>query len=288
MATNHHGNRASHLGCSCYINNSSDIVWQWPLDNCHDALPPESGRKIIRRLAYRAGIREISNEAFILAEAELLHTLGLLLVDAYESSIELAKDVSYLDEDREITYNQPSGLFDIFKKPPPPFWKVDKEYDYIYTIVPGQIMTAAKQRGIGPYVVFGNIWVPTSGFSLKKEMEIECSYYYKSRQYNDVEDDEQAEMNIGDDRKNVESEAAVAPNNYDDDNGEGSVMSYLEGSVMSSEGSFVPSEGSVMFMPSEGSVMSSEDDRSLASYFSEESFKVEMIDEHHRFLSWNI
>jgi hypothetical protein len=92
-----HKKGASTYGCSCGISSSSGIVWKWPIDNCHDILPPEAGRRIIRRLAYRAGILEMTNEAFVLAEAELLHTLGVLLVDAYESSVELSKTILLLN-----------------------------------------------------------------------------------------------------------------------------------------------------------------------------------------------
>jgi hypothetical protein len=149
VSTMVHKMGASAYGCSCGITSSSGIVWKWPLDNCHDILPPEAGRRIIRRLAYRAGVREMTNEAFVLAEAELLHALGVLLVDAYESSVELSKTVLLLKEDEEIGYNQPYGAFDIFKFPPPPFWKTG-DGDEIYTVVPGQIRAAAERRGIQP------------------------------------------------------------------------------------------------------------------------------------------
>jgi len=108
------------LGCSCSLPSSSGTVWRWPNNDCHDVPPPEAGRQIIRRLAYRAGVRDMSNEAFILAEAELLHTMGLLLVDAYESSVEMANSASYLDVDETLVYRIPTYSVDMFKVPPPP------------------------------------------------------------------------------------------------------------------------------------------------------------------------
>jgi hypothetical protein len=181
IATNEHKKSTASHGCSCGISSSSGIVWQWPLDDCGDILPSEAGRRIIRRLAYRAGICEMTNEAFVLAETELLHALGVLLVDAYESSVELSKKTLLLKEGEETGYNQPHGAFDIFKFPPPPFWKTG-DGDEIYTVVPGQIRAAAERRGIQPCNVYGDadaLWVTTSGFTMEEEMDIEESYYYE-------------------------------------------------------------------------------------------------------------
>lgn len=86
------------IGCSCSFPSNSGNVWSWPDDDCRDVLPPEAGRRIIRRFGYIAGVREMVNEAFILAETRFLHAMGVLLVDAYESSVELAKTTTYLDE----------------------------------------------------------------------------------------------------------------------------------------------------------------------------------------------
>ena len=148
-------------------------------------LPPEAGRRTICRLAYRASVRDMSNKAFILAEAELLHTMGLLLVDAYESSVEMAKSASYLDVDETLVYRIPTDSVDMFKVPPPPLCSAaitdGKDEDLLkestYTIVPGQIRAAAEQRNIVPGVVCGDT---SPGFTAEKEKEIEESYYYKA------------------------------------------------------------------------------------------------------------
>jgi len=140
----------SHGSC-LHLPSSSGIIWRWPLNNCCDVLSPEAGRRIIRRLAYQAGTVQMSNEAFILAEAELLHALGVLLVSAYESSVNMkGKTTPFLDEEDELTYEAPHSAVDMFSSPPPPF----QNEQMVYTIVPGQIRTAAVERIITPSHVY--------------------------------------------------------------------------------------------------------------------------------------
>ena len=185
-----HGQLTSHLDCSCSLPSFSGTVWRWPNDNCQGMLAPEIGRKIIRRLAYMAGVLQMSNGAFVLAEAVLLHTMGVLLVDAYESSVEreLTKNRVFLGAGEELTYETPTDGIDMFITPPPSFYDHGKEDTidsstietsrHIYTIVPGQISTAAESRSIIPSKVYGNVWVASSGFTQDEEMKIERSYYY--------------------------------------------------------------------------------------------------------------
>jgi len=180
---------------------SSGIVWRWPLNNCCDVLSPEAGRRIIRRLAYQAGIVQMSNEAFILAEAEMLHALGLLLVSAYESSVNMkGKTTPFLDEEDELTYEAPHSAVDMFSYPPPPF---QNEQQLVYTIVPGHIRTVAEQRGISPYNVYGAEWVASSGFTKDEEMEIERSYYYKDISSSDGDEESCSDDEIEDRKENA-------------------------------------------------------------------------------------
>ena len=203
ISEEHHGNIAA-LDCSCSIPSKSGIVWRWPADDCHDVLPPEAGRRIIRMLSYMAGINKMSSDAFVLAEAELLHTMGVLLADAYESSIEQAKSAYFLDADETVVYrmamsNEPppmsSNCIDMFKVPPPPLiaargdtmetedfndTMLDTPKGITHTIVPGQLVVAAERRGITPNNVYGDGWVASKGLSEEEEREIEASYYYNS------------------------------------------------------------------------------------------------------------
>jgi len=156
-----HGRYETFQQCSCSLSSSSGTVWRWPDDNCHDVLPPGAGRRIIRRLAYKAGIVQMSNDAFVLAEAELLHTMGTLLVESLESSVkmeqfskatflgadeelvygnqilgadeELACDSDEDDEleRHELTYDGPptSRAMDMWKVPPPPIYEYNDNED---------------------------------------------------------------------------------------------------------------------------------------------------------------
>jgi len=185
--------------CGLQLPSSSGIVWRWPLNNCCDVLSPEAGRRIIRRLAYQAGIVQMSNEAFILAEAEMLHALGILLVSAYESLVNMeGKTTPFLDEEDELTYEAPHSAVDMFSSPPPPF---QNEHQLVYTIVPGHIRTVAEQRGITPYKVYGAEWVASSGFTEEEEMDIEKSYYYQDISSSDDDDEESSSDDEIEDRK---------------------------------------------------------------------------------------
>ena len=216
VGMNEHEQVASIL-CSCSLPSSSGTIWRWPLDDCHGVLQPESSRKFIRRMADQAGILEISNEAYILAEAELLHAMGMLLVEAYESSveIEMTRKTSFLSADEELTYNEPTDSVDMFKIPPPSFdysnrWNPGRQCT---TIVPGQIRFAAEMRYITPYIVYGNVWIASAGFTSEEEMEIERSYYYESESVN-LSDNEEDNNESGDEEPE-ESDIDVALNDSD-------------------------------------------------------------------------
>jgi len=210
VSAGHHGQVESLLDCSCSLPSSSGIVWRWPLDNCHEVLPVEAGRRIIRRLAYIAGIPEMSNEAFILAEAELLHALGGLLVSAYEScvNIEQKGETQLLDEEQELAYNKPNVPFDMFRSPPPPFYHPDVAV--VHTIVPGQIEAAAEQRGITPSKVYGDVWIAISGFSPEEEEETETSYYYKETFHDDDSEESASDSDYSENEDNIDSEMDVS------------------------------------------------------------------------------
>mmetsp|Transcript_16084 Transcript_16084/g.34783 ORF Transcript_16084/g.34783 Transcript_16084/m.34783 type:complete len:315 (+) Transcript_16084:795-1739(+) len=213
-------------GCSCSLSSASGTVWRWPEDDCDDVLPPEAGRRIIRGLAYKSGITKMSNEAFVLAEAELLHTIGILLVDAYESSAEMTNTASYLGADETLVYDHsPTVSIDMFKVPPPPFCLADDNdeedgegllKELIHTIVPGHIRAAAERRDIVPYHVYGVTWIASTGFTVEEEKEIEESYYYDaySDDSSDIEYHEMGEDNILQSRDYYESDSDYC--NYDD------------------------------------------------------------------------
>ena len=133
-----------------------------------------AGRTIIRHLAYKAGIPYISSGALKLAETELVHTLAVLLVEGYESSVEMAKHTQYLEPDEPLSYGLRHDSIDMFYVPPPPLRTLteDDVEQTVYTIVPGQISVAAEKRNIQPNKVYGC-------FLSEESEEREMSYYYK-------------------------------------------------------------------------------------------------------------
>ena len=179
-----HAQKTSNSSCT-----SSGTRWTWPEDDClvEDVIPAEGRRKIVRRLAYRAGILQMTSEAFDLVAAEVLHLIGVLLVDAFEASkaLDYGLHLSFVDQNTSacLTYGTPGDGIDMFSVPPPPLpvTKDDGEdHGLLYTIVPGQIKEAARKRFEGRSVsgtVHGLSWPTGTGFAVEEEQKEEMSYY---------------------------------------------------------------------------------------------------------------
>eukprot|EP00985_Skeletonema_marinoi_P034472 scaffold44040_cov197-Skeletonema_marinoi.AAC.1 len=191
VAEKYHGVDSCSFICSCSLPSRSGIIWRWPENDCRDLLPPDAGRRIIRRLAYKAGIVRLTGAAFEIAEVELLHTLGVLLVEAYESSVEMSKSARFLGPEEALPYRMFPDSIDMFYVPPPPITEplndekidIDKEKkDPVYTIVPGQISAAAQRRNIEPHVVYCGCGY-VSSLSFEDEEIIETNYYYKDHHF---------------------------------------------------------------------------------------------------------
>jgi len=215
------------FGCSCNIPSSSGGVWRWPDDDCLDALPKETGRRIVRRLAYQAGILRMTSDAFVLIEAEILHAIGTLVAHAYELSYNEANDAEYLGEDKELVYDEPRDGIDMYVVPPPPMHIEGNESDYeldirdvyrtpterIYTIVPGKIRAAAEERGINVFTVYGNTWETSSEFTEEEERDIEKSYYYQPFDVNDEETSEEIDAEDNTDDMSEDSRSLTSDEN---------------------------------------------------------------------------
>eukprot|EP00985_Skeletonema_marinoi_P018102 scaffold10050_cov117-Skeletonema_marinoi.AAC.4 len=199
VGEHYHGRGDLSFICSCSLPSTSGTIWRWPENDCRDVLPLDAGRRIIRRLACRAGILQLTSPVFEVAEAELLHTLAVLLVEVYESSVESSKNARFLDPDDEGlllsdgSCSLPYGVFpesmDMFYVPPPPLSinEYDKESDSyhdkdVHTLVPGQICAAAERRNIRPNKIYGG-WTSAEGDG--KEMDFEMGLYFKDRSDDD-------------------------------------------------------------------------------------------------------
>ena len=126
--------------------------------------------------------------------------MGTLIVEAYESSFQMAKSAEYLDiENSQLVYkthlyfdnkethiiapayNLTTNFVDIHNVPPPPMVVTpdDGRTDILYTIVPGQISSAAERRGVNPRIIYGEPGLYSSDLEPEEEWELEKSYYYK-------------------------------------------------------------------------------------------------------------
>mmetsp|Transcript_853 Transcript_853/g.1479 ORF Transcript_853/g.1479 Transcript_853/m.1479 type:complete len:109 (+) Transcript_853:828-1154(+) len=81
-------------------------------------MPVEARRKVVRKLAYLAGVVRLSGEVYDLVSAELLNLLDVLIVDAFEAS----KDIDYAGvtscQARKAQYGNPGSGIDMYNIPP--------------------------------------------------------------------------------------------------------------------------------------------------------------------------
>lgn len=186
-----HHHSTSLDSCSCFCPSSGETKWHWPEDDClGDAVLSADVRyRMVRRIAYRAVIVKISASALDLIAAEIFHLLGVLTIDAFEASKAAGYEaLIHKSFCSRLTYGTPGDGIDMFSVPPiPVFAKSDVgdngdcSLGRIYTITPGQIKAAADKRMKGKCVngiIFGEIWVPSTGATVEEEKREEMSRYF--------------------------------------------------------------------------------------------------------------
>ena len=204
-----HDKDADRTTSSCLCPSSDGTEWCWPDDDClsEDILSAELRYKIVRRLAYRAGVVGITAAALELVAAELLHLLGVLVIDAFEMSRKTDYSQAFPNQTR-VRYGTPGDGIDVFSVPPPPTPIVNGKGDaggQKYTIVPGQIKSAAIQRlqGKGQEVngnVYGSWWIstPDSDDSCRERERYQESLLYFQSTDQGSSDDEEDNAELGD------------------------------------------------------------------------------------------
>lgn len=143
-----------------------EAVWNWPRNDCADAIDSTTFRRMIRRLAYRAGVCKMSSCAFEVATKDFLQTLSIVLVDAFEASKGLApasvdemvrtEDPRYITSDDTMTFssdsedseNEPSILPAYYEKFPPPFRTDISGKKIECVIIPRQVTDALSRCGL--------------------------------------------------------------------------------------------------------------------------------------------
>ena len=173
----------------------SGATWRWPEGGLCGALPPDAGRTIVRGLAFRAGVCEMNDDAFLLAEEVMLRLMGVVVVDALEATIETSL-THFLKENEEYVYDSMVGdddfAIDAYCIPPPPI-HADDEETLLYTVVPGLLRNAVRSRFTG-HSLYSHPWVKCQGDAeeynvsssvirnaevAEEEWELEASYYYE-------------------------------------------------------------------------------------------------------------
>ena len=91
-------NALEHCRCSIANNKHSckrmaslygEVWWTWPDHNCasEEILGAEDRRKMVRALAYRAGIVKMSGSAFSIVATEVLHHMAVIVSYAYDTFV---------------------------------------------------------------------------------------------------------------------------------------------------------------------------------------------------------
>jgi hypothetical protein len=176
--------------------------WVWPENDCMDGeiIGAETMQRLVRAIAFQAGIVKLSGPTFDCIAAEILHYLAVIVIDAFEVSKSLwcqeanvgsirspfdppayqdiVDDIIcdfHLNESssEESIHSENShgseysADFDLFNCPPP--MKVDEEGKYVCVIIPRQIEDAAVRLGMKP-LLDDKRWEVSEGRTEKEEV----------------------------------------------------------------------------------------------------------------------
>jgi hypothetical protein len=143
------------------------IAWTWPADHCSDVLSSDESRLLIRRFAYKAGICKIDSRAFEFAISDFLHTMSLLLIDAFEACKGMAPDnIEALKKQKDPRYMHQEFC---------PF-RSDEDEKIVCTITARQIRDAASRYGLKPLYGYNRTdWMG-------------CQYFVEGDGYESAED----------------------------------------------------------------------------------------------------
>ena len=207
-----------------------DIEWTWPaVDHCSDVLSSDESRLLIRRFAYKAGICKIDSRAFEFAISDFLHTMSLLLIDAFEAckgmapdsieALEKQEDPRYITSDqaeKEVVPGRSFGAsrhasgeisldIDYYQKLCPPF-RFDKNGKIECTIIPRQIQDAASRCGLKPLYGYTSSASGITAFDEQEREEVSdevmSQYYVEGDGYKSAED-----MSIDDEKSYADDES---------------------------------------------------------------------------------
>jgi len=177
-------------------------------DDCADEqiLGYEERRKMVRALAYRAGVVKLSGEVFSIVASEVLHHMAVLIYNAYEqcwgqhpcsctghldnplyvnreepdddeggaSDDDTVWDCQYSDQNDDVLSNE------YYYNHCPPL-QADNDGNTNFVIIPRAIKNAAERMGMRPllgYAEFGDMWAARDEDKKEEEVEEAMDQYY--------------------------------------------------------------------------------------------------------------
>jgi hypothetical protein len=192
-----------------------EVWWTWPDHNCdsEEILGAEERRKMVRALAYRAGIVKMSGPAFSIIATEVLHHMAVIVSYACDSFEPADNDLpadTVADEDADSNDDYDSdqcqcegihlgrgiqrGLNYYANFHPPGQTEL--------VVIPRQIRDAAVMIGMKPLLgfgVFGTEWAASNDDERQEEVENAEDQYYP------------AEEIEGEDERDGGGEEAIVP-----------------------------------------------------------------------------
>ena len=166
-------NGMSHHNCTRgYLCSRQD--WTWPAHDCvsDEILSFDNRRKLVRALAYRAGIPKLDGTAFSTIATEVLHHLAVIVSHTYNLLHDRIPEVANSRDVEDLRMN--SGLSHYAN------CVIDNG-----EIIPRLIKDAAVMMGMQPLRGFGSFgaeWAASNRFSKEQEVEDALSLY-------DIEDE---------------------------------------------------------------------------------------------------
>ncbi|KAL9183364.1 hypothetical protein ACHAXT_005151 [Thalassiosira profunda] len=171
--------RGSHGNCI-----AKSFGYEWPADNCgeDDVLGAAERTKIVRLLAYRAGVVKLSGEAFSIVAAEILHFMGSIVAHAFEACKGMHSPLEKRDSDPRFVHLVEEARYgNYYTNYQPPFQE-DEDGKVECVIVPRQIEEAAVKLGMRKVLGFNDDfdhWAASSEDLLDEERDEARGRYFK-------------------------------------------------------------------------------------------------------------
>lgn len=219
---------------------NSDNMWKWQHEECtaEDVIGAEQKQRMVRAIASRAGIVKLTGNAFDCIAAEILHSMAVIVIHAFEASKSLwchdENIGSYWDDDYEgyfyadvdddtigeedednssLSSEQSKEVeveVDYSNQPPPPRETVheDEEGKQLCVIIPRQIKDAAVRIGMKP-LLDDQGWEAGEDRTKHEEVE-EAIIMYKSSS----EDEESLDESSSEDEESSDEESGDVAEDY--------------------------------------------------------------------------